>query len=151
MTLEVRWKLLVGLVQPRKKWDSLCIKVKLKDQSDYFAHSITIEWISTSHNYGWTIADAHHTAYQQHTIQRRGSIGYLGFDKPRASIIKKTMRLKHKSKHASRNFDSHILKIKLFFFDSPIWVDILEIVWMPLRFLCKVTSLEKIWCMYMIT
>ena len=41
------------------------------------------------------------------------------------------------------SFDSPISKIKLFYFDSPIWVDILGIVWMTLRFLCKVTSLEK--------
>ena len=42
------------------------------------------------------------------------------------------------------SFDSHISKIELFCFDSHIQVDILEIVWMTVRFPCKVTSLEKI-------
>ena len=36
-----------------------------------------------------------------------------------------------------------IIILPPFSFDSPIWVDILGIVWMPLRFLCRVSSLEK--------
>jgi len=48
------------------------------------------------------------------------------------------------------SFDSPISKIELFSFDSPIWVDILGIVWTALRFPCRVTSLGKDWCMYMI-
>ena len=41
------------------------------------------------------------------------------------------------------SFDSHISKIKLFFFESSIWADILEIVWMIIGFPYRITSLEK--------